>query len=104
MPSHSGDIPPSDPRRQLQAFDALYDQPPQIALGSVEAPRRPAQAFFESERVDAAFFGRGRVDAHFLDEGQVLPPPGARSKLGFSIKSRSAFMVGSALLGAIALG
>jgi cell division septation protein DedD len=94
MPSHSGDIPPSDPRRQLQAFDALYDQPPQIALGSMETPRRPAQDFYESER----------VDADFLDEGQVVPPPGARSKLGFSIKGRSAFMVGSALLGAIALG
>jgi len=94
MPSHSGDVPPSDPRRQLQAFDALYDQPPQIALGSMEQPRRPAQDFYESER----------VDADFLDEGQVLPPPAARSKLGFSIKSRSAFMVGSALLGAIALG
>jgi len=94
MPSHSGDVPPSDPRRQLQAFDALYDQPPQIALGSMETPHRRAQDFYESER----------VDADFLDEGQVLPPPGARSKLGFSIKGRSAFMVGSALLGAIALG
>src|SRR6185295_11371063 len=94
MPSHSGDVPPSDPRRQLQAFDALYDQPPQIALGSMETPYRRAQDFYESER----------VDADFLDEGQVLPPPGARSKLGLSIKGRSAFMVGSALLGAIALG
>ena len=94
MSSHSGDVPPSDPRRQLQAFDALYDQPPQIALGSIESPRKPGQDFYEGER----------VDADFLDEGQVLPPPGARSKLGLSIKGRSAFMVGSALLGAIALG
>jgi len=94
MPSHSGDVAPSDPRRQLQAFDALYDQPPQIALGSIEPPRKPGQDFYESER----------VDADFLDEGQVLPPPSARSKLGISIKGRSAFMVGSALLGAIALG
>src|SRR5215467_6987784 len=94
MSSHSGDVPPSDPRRQLQAFDALYDQPPQIALGSIESRRKPGQDFYEGER----------VDADFLDEGQVLPPQGARSKLLISIKGRSAFMVGSALLGAIALG
>jgi cell division septation protein DedD len=87
----SGQVPPSDPRRQLQAFDAIYDQPPQIALGSTEQ-RRAAQDFYEGER----------LDADFLDEGQVLPPPGARSKATF--RSRSAFMVGSALLGAIALG
>ena len=86
----SGEVPPSDPRRQLQAFDALYDQPPQIALGSTE-PQRAAQDFYESER----------MDADFLDEGQVLPPPTARGK---SFKGRSAFMVASALLGAIALG
>ncbi len=90
----SGQVPPSDPRRQLQAFDALYDQPPQIALGSTEQARRAPQDFFESER----------ADADFLDEGQVVPPAGARSKMGMTIKSRSAFMVGSALLGAIALG
>ena len=90
---NSGHVPPSDPRRQLQAFDALYDQPPQIALGSTEPSRRGGQDFFESER----------VDADFLDEGQVAPPPGARSKMA-TLKSRSAFMVGSALLGAIALG
>jgi cell division septation protein DedD len=87
----SGEVPPSDPRRQLQAFDALYDQPPQIALGSTEPARRAAQDFFESER----------VDADFLDEGQVLPPPNAGKK---PFKGRSIFMVGSALLGAIALG
>jgi hypothetical protein len=88
----SGEVPQSDPRRQLQAFDALYDQPPQISLGSDDQTRRAAQDFYESER----------LDADFLDEGQVLPPPGARAKS--AIKGRSAFMVGSALLGAIALG
>jgi cell division septation protein DedD len=86
-------VPKIDPRRQLQAFDAIYDQPPQIALGSTEPARRPAQNYHESER----------FDADFLDGGQ-LPPPGAPAKSGFSLKSRSAFMVGSALLGAIALG
>jgi cell division septation protein DedD len=90
----SGQVPPSDPRRQLQAFDAIYDQPPQIALGSTEPSRRPAQDFYEGER----------LDADFLDEGQALPPPAARAKSGMTFKSRSAFMVCSALLGAIALG
>jgi cell division septation protein DedD len=89
-----GQVPPSDPRRQLQAFDAIYDQPPQISLGSNEPARRAAQDFYEGER----------IDADFLDEGQALPSPGARAKSGMTIRSRSAFMVGSALLGAIALG
>ena len=86
-------MPKIDPRRQLQAFDAIYDQPPQIALGSTEPPRQPAQNYYESER----------LDADFLDGGQ-MPPSGTPAKSGFSLKSRSAFMVGSALLGAIALG
>jgi cell division septation protein DedD len=85
--------PKSDPRRQLQAFDAIYDQPPQVALGSTEPARRPAQDFYESER----------LDADFLD-GAQLPPPGTPAKSGLTLRSRSAFMVGSALLGAIALG
>jgi cell division septation protein DedD len=85
-------LPPSDPRRQLQAFDALYDQPPQIALGSTQHPA--PQNFYEADR----------ADADFLDESQVLPPPGKRSKMAMSLRGRSAFMVGSALLGAIALG
>lgn len=89
-----GQVPQSDPRRQLQAFDAIYDQPPQISLGSTEPTRRPAQDFYEGER----------LDADFLDEGQALPAPGARAKAGMTFKGRSAFMVGSALLGAIALG
>jgi cell division septation protein DedD len=89
-----GQVPQSDPRRQLQAFDAIYDQPPQISLGSAEPSRRPAQDFYEGER----------LDADFLDEGQAIPAPGARAKSGMTFKGRSAFMVGSALLGAIALG
>ena len=78
----------------MQAFDAIYDQPPQISLGSTEPSRRPAQDFYEGER----------LDADFLDEGQAIPAPGARAKSGMTFKGRSAFMVGSALLGAIALG
>jgi cell division septation protein DedD len=85
-------VPQSDPRRQLQAFDALYDQPPQISLGSTDQTHRAAEDFYEGER----------MDADFLDEGPPMPPPNTRSKL--SIKGRSIFMVGSALLGAIALG
>ena len=88
-----GQVPASDPRRQLQAFDAIYDQPPQISLGSNDQTRR-AQDFYEGER----------IDADFLDEGQAVPTPGARAKGGMTIRGRSAFMVGSALLGAIALG
>lgn len=91
----SGETPESDPRRQLQAFDAIYDQPPQIALGSSEpTPQSGSQDFYDGER----------VDADFLDESQVMPPPSARSKLAMTLRGRSAFMVGSALLGAIALG
>jgi cell division septation protein DedD len=84
-----------DPRRQLQAFDAVYDQPPQIALGGAQkpAPVPAPEPFYETDR----------SDADFLDESQALPPAAARSKLA-SLKGRSAFMVGSALLGAIALG
>ena len=93
MHDYSGQVQPSDPRRQLQAFDAIYDQPPQISLGSNDQVRRTAQDFYEGER----------IDADFLDEGQALPTPAARAK-GMTIKGRSAFMVGSALLGAIALG
>jgi cell division septation protein DedD len=89
-----GQVPQSDPRRQLQAFDAIYDQPPQISLGSTEPNRRPAQDFYEGER----------LDADFLDETQAIPAPGDRAKSGMTFKGRSAFMVGSALLGAIALG
>jgi cell division septation protein DedD len=87
-------VPPSDPRRQLQAFDALYDQPPQIALGATQHPPQAPQNFYEADR----------ADADFMDESQVLPPPGKRSKMAMSLRGRSAFMVGSALLGAIALG
>ena len=85
-------VPASDPRRQLQAFDAIYDQPPQIGLGTA-APGAPAPNFYEGER----------ADADFLDDDQVLPPPGGGGKQS-SFKGRSVFMVGSALLGAIALG
>ena len=63
-------------------------------VGLTEPPRRPAQDFYEGER----------LDADFLDEGQAIPAPGARAKSGMTFKGRSAFMVGSALLGAIALG
>jgi len=92
MAAPQSHVPPSDPRRQLQAFDAVYDQPPQIALSGHQAPQ-PPQDYFETDR----------ADADFLDESQALPPPKAKSKIA-SLKGRSAFMVASALLGAIALG
>jgi len=87
-------VPKSDPRQQLQAFDAGYDQPPQIALGSTEPARNQSQDFYEGER----------LDADFLDETQILSAQSDPTKAGSTLKSRSAVMVGAALLGAIALG
>jgi hypothetical protein len=81
----------------LQTFDAVYDQPPQIPLGSTEHARGSTQGFYEGEQ----------VDADFLDEGQFAPgtegvqPQPARKS---GMRGRSMFMVGSALLGAVALG
>jgi cell division protein FtsN len=83
--------------RALQTFDALYDQPPQIALGPTQRPNQNAQGFYEDEQ----------PDADFLDEAQ-LPDGGAgamaQSVRKAGLKGRSIFMVGSALLGAVALG
>ena len=92
---HYGEHMPADPRRAVQAFDAGYDQPPQIALGGTEAPRPAAHAFYEGER----------SDADFLDDG-LAPPAAIAAKTGrkLNFTRRSAFMLGSALLGAIALG
>ena len=92
---HYGEHIPADPRRAVQAFDAGYDQPPQIALGGTEAPRPAAHAFYEGER----------ADADFLDDG-LAPPAAIAAKTGrkLNFTRRSAFMLGSALLGAIALG
>jgi cell division septation protein DedD len=82
----------------LQAFDAVYDQPPQIPLGHTPqyAHESAPQAFYEGEQ----------ADADFLDESQFMNPGDAEAKPArkFSLKSRSIYMVGSALLGAVALG
>lgn len=87
--------PQIDPHRQLQAFDSVYDQPPQIALGGQQSPApQPQQEYYEADR----------GDADFMDESQLIPPAAKGSKLANSLRGRSAFMVGSALLGAIALG
>jgi len=81
----------------LQTFEAVYNQPPQIPLGSTEHALGSTQGFYEGEQ----------ADADFLDEGQfapgaegVLPQPARKAGL----RGRSMFMVGSALLGAVALG
>ena len=50
------------------------------------------------------FFEADRGDADFMDEGQVAAQAGIKSKMMSSMKGRSAVMVASALLGAIALG
>ena len=79
----------------------VYDQPPQIALGRTQypnqmPPQNAPQDFYESDQ----------GDADFLDESQFMTPGEAEAKPArkFSLKSRSIYMVGSALLGAIALG
>jgi cell division septation protein DedD len=97
------DAGPGGPRplpshHALQAFDAVYDQPPQIPLGRTPqyAHESAPQNFYEGEQ----------ADADFLDESQFMNPGEAEAKPArkFSLKSRSIYMVGSALLGAIALG
>ena len=104
--SPAGHTPSGVPRplpshQALQAFDAVYDQPPQIALGRTQypnqmPPQNAPQDFYESDQ----------GDADFLDESQFMTPGEAEAKPArkFSLKSRSIYMVGSALLGAIALG
>jgi cell division septation protein DedD len=91
-----GGQPPSDPHRALQPFDAPYDQPPQISLGG-EPARHGAHGFYEDDQ----------SDADFLDDGDALAAAAVAQsarKGGMTLRSRSMFMVGSALLGAVALG
>jgi cell division septation protein DedD len=97
----SGGPRPLPSHQALQAFDAGYEQPPQIALGRTHYPNQmPPQSapqdFYESDQ----------GDADFLDESQFMTPGAAEAKPArkFSLRSRSIYMVGSALLGAIALG
>ena len=92
---------PLPSHQALQAFDAGYEQPPQIALGRTQypnqmPPQNAPQDFYESDQ----------GDADFLDESQFMTPGEAEAKPArkFSLRSRSMYMVGSALLGAIALG
>ncbi|MGH6826587.1 MAG: SPOR domain-containing protein [Methyloceanibacter sp.] len=95
---HAGGPRPLPSHQALQAFDAVYDQPPQIPLGRTPhyAHESAPQTFYEGEQ----------ADADFLDESQFMNPGEAEAKPArkFSLKSRSIYMVGSALLGAIALG
>jgi hypothetical protein len=97
MAPQGGQYTPADPHRAVQPFDAIYDQPPQIALGGTRQARHGAQDFYDAER----------PDADFLDDGQsagVDDVAVAHATRKLSIKGRSMFMVGSALLGAVALG
>ena len=94
----SGGPRPLPSHHALEAFDAIYDQPPQIPLG-----RTPQYA---QESAPQAFYDGEQADADFLDESQFMNPGEVESKPArkFSLRSRSIYMVGSALLGAIALG
>jgi hypothetical protein len=89
---------PLPSHQALQAFDAVYDQPPQIPLG-----RTPHYA---QESAPQAYYDGEQADADFLDESQFMTPGDAAAKPArkFSLRSRSIYMVGSALLGAVALG
>jgi len=87
-----GQVPPADPSRQLQTLDPNFDQPPQIALGGPQSPAQQAQGLFEAGG-----------DADFMDESQIVAADG-QSKWASVLKGRSAVMVGSALLGALAFG
>jgi cell division septation protein DedD len=93
MASQGGQYSQPDPHRAVQPFDAIYDQPPQIALGGTQARRSP-QSFYDGEQ----------SDADFLDDAQAPVADAAVATRKLSIKGRSMFMVGSALLGAVALG
>lgn len=85
---------PGEPGRALQALDPAYDEPPQIPLGGQQGMAPPPQDYAEAGS-----------DADFMDESQLAAAPaGKGSKLKSSLKGRSAVMVASALLGAIALG
>jgi SPOR domain len=89
---------PLPSHQALQTFDAVYDQPPQIALGGIKYPQQSApQGFYEGEQPDADFLDERQFTSGAEDAGLKL----AR-ELG--LRSRSIFMVGSALLGAVALG
>jgi SPOR domain len=94
----SGGPRPLPSQHALQAFDAIYDQPPQIPLG-----RTPQYA---QESAPQAFYDGEQADADFLDESQFMNPGEAEATPArkFSFRSRSIYMVGSALLGAVALG
>ena len=88
---------PVPSHQALQAFDAVYDQPPQIPLGPTEHAHRSTQGIYEDEQVDADFLDEGQP-THGDDGAQVLPARKA------GMRGRSIFMVGSALLGVVALG
>jgi hypothetical protein len=89
---------PLPSHQALQAFDAVYDQPPQIPLGRTQYPHQSeAQAFYETDNADADFLDESQFTSG-ADDAETKP---ARK---FGLKSRSMFMVGSALLGAVALG
>lgn len=77
---------PNDTSRALQPFDAHYEEaPPQVPLD-------PNAQFYDGEQ----------ADAEFLDEETAPEAQEAKKRKLFG--GRSAFMISSALLGAIALG
>jgi cell division septation protein DedD len=88
-----GHVPPANPAQQLQTVDPSYGQPPEIALVDPRANMQGAPQDF----LDAS------GDADFVD-ASVAADAGLKSKVMGTLKGRSAVMIASALLGAIALG
>ena len=96
MSSQDGQVPQSDPRRQLQAFDAIYDQPPQIALGSTEPERAaPPQDFYRGRA------GRCRFPRRRSGRFRRQAPAPSRHDVQ---KAAAPSWWAARLLGAIALG
>ena len=88
-----GHVPPANPAQQLQTVDPNYGQPPEIALVDPRANMQGAPQDF----LDAS------GDADFVD-ASAAADAGLKSKVMGTLKGRSAVMIASALLGAIALG
>jgi len=103
--------PQFDPATETRTFTILVSDytmavlvPPLLETLYRQAPGVRVSLRHQYDRQPADVLEQG--DADFLDESQFMNPGEAGSKPArkFSLRSRSIYMVGSALLGAIALG
>lgn len=87
-----GEYAPHDPSQAVQTYEAQYDQAPEIPLSYGQ----PGAEYQETEpQADADFMGAES------ESGSKLAAAGVFSKY---LSRKSAFMLGGAVLGAIALG